>query len=82
MHAEGLRLHLFGFKLRGLARVGHLAASSDSLAWSYAARKRPPLPGCRHKSCANCLRYALAWRSRVLAQLDAPRQLTLEDCPC
>lgn len=63
----GLRLHLFGFKLRGLARVGHLAESSDSMAWSFRARRDAPMPGHAHKSCANCLDYALSWRRRALA---------------
>ena len=76
--AAGLRLHGFGVKQRGLAAYADLLASADSLAWSYAARRRPPLPGCRtHTSCANCLRYALGWRARVLAALDGPRQLRL-----
>src|SRR5690606_34132950 len=30
----GLRLHGFGFKLQGIARVGRLLASADSMAWS------------------------------------------------
>jgi hypothetical protein len=53
--------------------------SADSLAWSYAARRRPPLAGCRHRTRANCPRYALAWRARLLARLDGPRQLRLGD---
>jgi hypothetical protein len=75
--AHGLRLHGFGFKTLGLARVGHLMASADSAAWSSHARRRPPLPGCTgHKNCANCLPYALAWRTRVLAGLpDQPQPL-------
>jgi hypothetical protein len=76
--AAGLRLHGFGVKLRGLAGYADLLESADSLAWSYAARRRPPLPGCHtHKSCANCPRYALGWRARVLAALGPPRQLRL-----
>jgi hypothetical protein len=63
---DGLRLHLFGYKLKGLVRSARFLASSDSMAWSYDARRAVPLPGCRHKSCANCLRYALAWREKVL----------------
>lgn len=70
------RLHLFGFKVRGLIEHGHLltdADSADSLAWSDVARKlrRPGLPECvqrgRHKNCANCLLFALRWRAQVLA---------------
>jgi hypothetical protein len=64
------RLHGFGFKVQGLIRCGHLLASADSMAWSYAARRRPPLPGCTtHINCANCARYAYAWYQRTLAAL-------------
>ncbi|WP_448329880.1 replication initiator [Streptomyces sp. DSM 41534] len=60
MAARGYRLHGFGFKTLGLAKVGHLLASADSEAWSFHARKRPPMPGhTTHKNCANCLPYAL-----------------------
>lgn len=68
--AHGLNLHGFGFKTLGLAKVGHLMVSADSAAWSYHARRRPPMPGhTTHKNCANCLPYALAWRARTLAGL-------------
>lgn len=66
------RLHGFGVKTLGLQRYGHLLASADSLAWSYDARKlRRRMPGCdgRHKNCANCLRYAVDWRTTQLATL-------------
>lgn len=69
MAARGYRLHGFGFKTLGLAKVGHLLSSADSAAWSYHARKRPPMAGHTHKNCANCLPYALNWRRRVLAGL-------------
>ncbi len=51
----GLKLHGFGFKSLGLRRVSHLLASSDSMAWSFHARKNPQkrLAGCTHKTCAN-----------------------------
>ncbi len=76
--AAGLRLHGFGVKQHGLARYADRLESADSLAWSYAARRRPALPGCTgHRNCANCPRYALAWRDRVIARLDGPRQLRL-----
>jgi len=74
----GLRLHGFGIKQRGLAAYADLLASADSMAWSYAARRQPPLPGCQgHRNCANCLRYALAWRAHLVAALARPRQLRL-----
>ena len=69
LHRAGVtRLHGFGFKVLGLARYGHLLVSADSMAWSAQARRQPPLPGCHtHINCANCPRYALQWRQRVLA---------------
>jgi hypothetical protein len=43
----------------------------SSMAWSYAARRDPPRPGCTsHKNCANCLRYAAKWRAGIVAHLD------------
>jgi hypothetical protein len=73
----GIRLHGFGVKTRGFSRYGHLLASADSMAWSFQARRSPPLPGCTsHKNCANCSRYALRWRSRVLDGFtESPEQL-------
>jgi hypothetical protein len=66
----GLRLHGFGVKAGGLARYADCLASADSLAWSFEARRVAPLPGCSHANCANCLRYAAAWRERTLARLS------------
>jgi hypothetical protein len=66
---RGLRLHGFGVKTGGLHLYGHTLASADSMAWSYAARRQPPLPGCHgHKNCANCMTYAARWRRDVLAR--------------
>ncbi|AQZ67577.1 Phage protein [[Actinomadura] parvosata subsp. kistnae] len=76
----GLRLHGFGVKTGGLHKYGRYLASADSLAWSYAARRQPPLPGHTHKNCANCLTYATAWRQRVITELEhACRQQDLFD---
>lgn len=88
LHARGItRLHGFGVKILGLRRYGHLLASADSLAWSEdARRKQRPMPGCpahrpgcpprcraHHANCANCLRYALAWRAaKILAAASTP----------
>ena len=80
--ARGLRLHGFGIKTSGLRLYGHLLASADSMAWSYAARRAPALPGCTgHRNCANCLTYATAWRSRILAANARGWQPTLFDPP-
>jgi hypothetical protein len=76
---EGLRLHGFGFKTTGLTSVCDLVAtlggaigggivSADSMAWSFAARYDPPLPGHRgmHVHCNNCIDYAMAWREALI----------------
>ena len=66
----GLSLHGFGVKAGGLRLYGGLLASSDSMAWSFTARHSPPLVGCTHKACSNCLRYALKWRANVMRSLE------------
>lgn len=67
LRALGLNLHGFGYKTTGLQACGDALVSADSMAWSLSARYRPALPGHTHKTCANCLPYALAWRERLLA---------------
>lgn len=59
--AEGIKLHGFGLKMTGLRASLSSLASADSMAWSLNARKNPPRPECTHKSCANCLPFALEW---------------------
>lgn len=90
---NAIRLHGFGFKIDGLRRVAHLLPSSDSMAWALAGRREAAgcdfrYPGSRgpHKNEANCLRYALQWRAKVLAAIatgqavaDGPRQLAFAD---
>jgi hypothetical protein len=71
----GIRCHGFGVKKEGVARYGRWLGSADSMAWSYRARRDWPLPGCTHRSCANCPRYALRWRSELLRTED---QMALE----
>lgn len=61
-----LPIHGFGVKTQGLKQYAELLSTADSLAWSYNARRNPPLPECSHSSCANCHRWALRWRSRAL----------------
>ena len=79
-HVDGLSLHGFGWKKSGLLASADDLASADSLAWSYAARRRPPLPECvgRHAACNNCLTYALRWRERILCLLG---QTPAAECP-
>ena len=38
----GVKLHGFGFKVKGLEKYGHLFKSADSMAWSFQARRSPP----------------------------------------
>lgn len=64
--AGGLRLHGFGVKRRGLPVVGPYLVSADSLAWSYGARRAGQQPGCSHKNCNSCSRFALRWRAETL----------------
>jgi hypothetical protein len=73
LHDAGVaRLHGFGLKKLGLAKSAHLLTSADSLAWSFDARRKPPLDGCLgHRNCANCPRFALAWRDQVVATVNA-----------
>jgi hypothetical protein len=78
LHGAGLRgLHGFGVKRGGLARVGHLLASSDSMAWSATARRRGPMiPGHRH-TCSHCLEWAMAWRAEVIGAASVGGQMPL-----
>lgn len=75
----GIRVHAFGVKVDGLRLFGDRIASADSMAWSFIARRRRiQMPGCTHRTCANCVRWALEWhRSRITANENAPRQLEL-----
>lgn len=69
---EGLRLHGFGMKIKGLENVGEALYSADSMAWSFHTRMAQiKLEGCNHKSpkCSHCLRYALGWHERVSKKL-------------
>jgi len=80
----GLRMHGFGVKTKGFDQYAEKLISADSLAWSYAARRREPLPECvgSHINCANCHIYAAQWRDRIcdsIAHLQdrKPQQLDL-----
>jgi hypothetical protein len=58
-------------KTRGLALFADDLVSADSLAWSYNARRHPPLPECvgRYDHCNSCPRYALRWRAKLMLTL-------------
>jgi hypothetical protein len=68
LHAHGLKLHGFGVKTQGLAKVTGLLHSADSLAWSLAGRREGPLPGCTHSACQNCRTFAMRWREKLFEQ--------------
>ena len=68
-----LNLHGFGFKTHGLEACSDSLVSADSLAWSYDARRSPPLVGHNHGHCGNCLEYALMWRKRLSRTLALVR---------
>lgn len=67
-----LRLHGFGLKGEAVLQCAQLLHSSDSMAWSYHARRarHPMLPDCKHRKCANCFRWAMAWRRRLLEIIE------------
>lgn len=69
---QGIRLHGFGVKTKGLEKYGAELVSADSMAWSTHGRHSDPLPGheVRHKNCANCPEFALMSRQKVLAALN------------
>lgn len=73
LHSRGLALHGYGVKTEGLQLSAPFLASADSMAWSYGARMEAlnggGHPGCAHATCANCPKYALRWRERLLAGL-------------
>jgi hypothetical protein len=72
--STGLRLHGFGVKRAGLFAYGRYLASADSMAWSATGRR---VPGCRtgHRSEANCLQFALAWRADLLTATGLPQRV-------
>jgi hypothetical protein len=74
----GIAPHGFGIKTKGLGTYADRLVSADSMAWSYIARRQPPLPGCTHRNCANCPRWALRWCDRLLRRI-ATQQLCLFD---
>lgn len=68
----GPRLHGFGVKSGAYASAARHLTSADSMAWSFRARYRDPLPGCQHARCASCIRWASEWRDG----LPIPRHAT------
>ncbi len=66
LKSEGIRIHAFGLKLQGLRNNRAHLVSSDSMSWSFDARRTPHrLNGHTHLNCANCLEFAQLWREKV-----------------
>lgn len=71
IHDKGISIHGFGLKKQGVAKAGQFLYSADSLAWSFCARySHIRLPGCTHKNCANCRKYALTWRQELIKDAE------------
>lgn len=66
MVARDIKCHGYGCKAGAIERYGGLLESADSMAWSFGGRRNGT---CTHKKskCANCLHWAVQWRSKVLA---------------
>ncbi|MFG1879570.1 hypothetical protein ACGFIV_32530 [Sphaerisporangium sp. NPDC049003] len=75
----GLRLHTFGYKTTGLISCAGDIVSSDSLAWSRAARWEARHPRHPHGHCGNCIDYALAWRAELLERVNRAHPGVVED---
>jgi len=60
-------------KTSGLATYAAYLHSADSLAWSLRGRHVRPCTHGRASSEANCLRFALAWRARILHAAQHPQ---------
>ncbi len=76
LSSRGIKPHGFGVKTLGLEMYQRLLQSSDSMAWSLAARYSPALPGCPHFTCSDCLRYATLWYNNLRVGIDARNRET------
>lgn len=77
--ALNVPVHAFGVRGNAYRQTKHVIQSADSLAWSFNARRNPPLPECSHGSCSSCHHWALRWRERLLASQARGTQLDLSE---
>lgn len=85
----GIACHGFGVKTGGIRKYARHLRSADSTSWSMRARRNQiRLPDCAHRGdCRNCPRFALQWRTRLVASLELSlldsdvEQLALFDLP-
>lgn len=74
LHAEGLRLHAFGFKRTGLGRVAHILESADSMAWKNDMRSSGRPNSHPVGDGMTRMDYALLWREKTMRAICAPKQ--------
>lgn len=73
LHDVGISLHGYGVKEQGITKYGTFLTSSDSMAWSFVARRRQiKLPECSHVRCQNCPVFAQKWRKDLLQKMKMP----------
>jgi hypothetical protein len=75
---HGLELHGFGVETAGLSCCKDYFVSTDSQAWSYAARfggQKASSCSCTHDKCTNCLPWALEWREKLLRRIGEADQI-------
>jgi hypothetical protein len=76
---DGIKMHGFGVKSDGLPAIGDFLASSDSMAWSFTARREDRnLCGIPHVSprCHHCRKWATMWADKTTAKIgSSPVQL-------
>ena len=64
---QPINLHAFGIKGTAWQLTYDRLASADSMAWSLRGR-HVHNPRHSHKSCANCLEFALSWYAKTTRQ--------------
>lgn len=69
---KNIKIHGFGLKIGAFTLgVQKYLSSSDSMAWSFAARRERTLLGCAgHINCANCWEYANLWHRNVIDRIN------------
>lgn len=80
LYLRGIKVHAFGWKLTGLRKAGPYLASSDSLSWSYQARRTERDPACenfRHQNCGNCYTYAKNWLKALKTKVPLDENTSL-----
>lgn len=73
-----LELHGFGVETEGLVCCKDFFVSTDSQAWSFAARRGDQHAAsctCTHDKCTNCLPWALEWREKLLRRIGEASQI-------